>query len=270
MDWIVGIAVFVVILWIGSKMGSGDSQTETKSKGAIFREEWKIAISRDAQEIVDGITSTKQFHALERKLETAERRGSSDRKTEVLQAAVDKAKWKVLSWQFIPAYELGLETPKKVLEQAYKIFSVEEYEALKGAFSAEEVNWQEIYVEGEPEEPEPFIRQLIKFREIVESDEPKEGKIKQINQLASRNKEFKEEYFESWRPMNCGHQWFAMELLSEGLPLAYELYSAGFTTPEKCLEIDVGAFSSRKDVGEKEIEELKLFQEKVRQKLNKA
>lgn len=70
--------------------------------------------------------------------------------------------------------------------------------------------------------------------------------------------------------MNCGHQWFAMELLSEGLPLAYELYSEGFTTPEKCLEINVDAFSSRKDVGEKEIEELKQFQEKVRHKLNKA
>jgi hypothetical protein len=273
MSWVGWVIVAVIVLWFVGKLGSGNSKGRS---GSNKRSERNVSI--EAQEIADKVTTIQQFRSLERKLETAENRMSeveSERayenachKHDVLQAAVDIAQSKIYQWQFIP--NVDLDTPKHILEHAYKVYSDEEYQGLKETLSGNKSDWYGIDGYGEKDDPEPNIKSLIKFRSIVESSESREEKAQKINQLVSRNKSLFEEFFDSDSSLKPGDQWFAEELQLAGLPLAYELYAEGYTTPEKCLEINAEAFSSRKGVGPKKLEQLKLFQEKVRGNLNNA
>ena len=101
---------------------------------------------------------------------------------------------------------------------------------------------------------------------MEDEDLSQEDQIKKINALSSRDKENAELYFDFSSPLKPGDQWFAGILSDDGLPLAYELYQEGFTTPEKCLEIDPETFISRKGVGSKKVEQLKQYQERIKSK----
>ncbi|MBL3591814.1 MAG: hypothetical protein JMN24_18865 [gamma proteobacterium endosymbiont of Lamellibrachia anaximandri] len=272
MSWVGWLIVALIVLWFVGKLGSGSS------KGGRSNKKPERNVSHEAHEIAEKVTTIQQFRSLERKLETAENRMSeveSERayenachKHDVLQAAVDIAQSKIYQWQFIP--NVDLNTPKQILDHAYKVYSNEEYQGLKDKLSGDKTDWYGIDGYGEKEDPEPYLKSLIKFRSIVESSEPRDEIIKKINQLVSRNKSLSEEYFDSDSSLKPGDQWFAEELRLAGLPLAYELYSEGYTTPEICLEIDTEVFSSRKGVGPKKLEQLKQFQATVRSKINNA
>lgn len=272
MSWVGWLVVAIIALWFVGKLGSGGSKSGSSNK------KLERNVSHEAHELAEKITTIQQFRSLERKLENAENRMSeveSERayenachKHDVLQTAVDIAQSKIYQWQFIPNVDLG--TPKQILDHAYKVYSHEEYQDLKGKLSDDNSDWYGIDGYGEKEEPEPYIKSLIKFRSIVESSEPREEIIKKINQLASRNKSLSEEFFDSDSSLKPGDQWFAEELRLAGLPLAYELYIEGYINPEKCLEIDPETFSSRKGVGPKKLEQLKQFQATVRSKINNA
>ncbi len=266
MSWIGWLIVALVGLWLVGKLGS----SSTKSSGN--KEKLARNVSHEAQEIAKNVTTIQQFRSLERKLENAENRMTeveSERaydnachKHDVLQAAVDMAQSKIYQWQFIPSVDL--DTPKEVLDHAYKVFSNEQYEELKNKLSGDKSDWYGIDDYGLNEDPETYIKSLIKFRSIVESSESEEEKKTKINQLASKDKSFSEVFFDSESPLKPGNQWFAEKLRLAGLPLAFELYSEGYTKPEKCLEIDVEKFSSRKGVGPKKLGQLKQFQAAVR------
>jgi len=272
MEWFGWFIVAIFILWIVGKFGSGGSK-KTTSKNRQEKD-----VSGEAREIADNVTTIQQFRSLERKLENAENRMSeveSERayenachKHDVLQAAVDIAQSKIYQWQFIPTVDLS--TPKHILDHAYKVYSNEEYNELRSTISGDKSDWYGIDGYGEKEDPEPYIKSLVKFRAIVESNESREEIIKKINQLVTRNKSLSEEFFDPESLLKLGDQWFAEKLRNDGLPLAYDLYSEGYTTPEKCLEIDLEEFSSRKGIGSKKIEQLKQFQSRVRNESSNA
>jgi len=272
MSWIVWLIVAVVVLLLLGRIGS-DTTKGSGSKKSLDRN-----ISQAAQEIAEKVMTIQQFRALERKLETSESRTfdvesgrayqNACHKHDVLRAAFEIAESKIYLWQFIPS--IHLDTPKQLLEHAYKAYSNEEYLELKDKLSGDKSDWYGIDGYGEKEIPEPYIKSLIKFRGIVESDDSTEEKVKKINQLVSRNKSLSQEFFDSENSLTPGDQWFAEELRLAGLPLALELYSEGYTTPEKCLEISADEFSLKKGVGPKKLEKLKQFQALVRDKLNNA
>lgn len=268
MNWVGWVIVAAIVLWFLGKLGSNDSKNRNKKP--------EKTASLAAHEIADNINTIQQFRSLERKMETAENRMSeaeSERayenachKHDVLQAAVDIAQSKIYQWQFIP--NIDLDTPKFILDHAYKVYSSEDYQTLKVKLSADKSDWYGIDGYSEKEDSEPCIKSLIKFRTIVESNIPREEKIQKINQLVSRNKLLSEEFFDSESSLKPGDQWFAEELRLGGLPLAYELYAEGYTNAEKCLQISAEIFSSRKGVGPKKVEQLKQFQQKVRDNSN--
>jgi hypothetical protein len=235
------------------------------------------SLRSEAQQIADEITTIQQLRGLEKRLETAHDRLSSaqterayenaSRKQEVLDLAVEIASAKTYQWQFIPT--LDLDTPLSWLKHAYKVYSEEEKATLQHELSSEPYNWYAIDGYGEKEDPEPYLKQLIQFRKIVESDTEKQGKVQAINALVSKSKGLRDEFFDTDGKLSPGDQWFADELRQAGLPIAVQLYSEGFDTPEKCLKIDPATFSSRKGVGPKKVEQLKVFQDKTRRKLDK-
>ncbi len=65
-----------------------------------------------------------------------------------------------------------------------------------------------------------------------------------------------------------GDRVFVEQLSKDGLPKAHDLYKDGFTTPEKCLEIDPNEFLKKKGVGPKTVSKLKKYQDEVKAKLN--
>jgi len=263
MSWWVWVLLAVVAVWL---LGSGDSKkTGSKKKTKKAADRTEADVSSEAQEIADKVTTIQQFRALDRRMERAAE-NLSDR-YEVLQEAVYIASEKTYQWQFMPSVDL--DTPKHILERAYKVFSIEEYKDLSGQLSDKPYDWNEIDGYGEVEDLEPEIKPLIKFRTIVESREfSREEKIKKINQLVSRNEVLADIYFDDDEYLKPGDQWYAAKLASAGLPLAYDLYSEGYDTPEKCLEIDIGEFSTRKGVGPKKREQLENFLAKVRREMH--
>ncbi|GAB4358794.1 MAG: hypothetical protein Kow006_27440 [Gammaproteobacteria bacterium] len=189
MSWIGWVIVAVVVLWLVAQLGSGNSKS---CSGRNKKPERNVSL--EAHEIADKVTTIQQFRSLERRLETEEihlSKVESERayenachKHDVLKAALDIAQSKIYQWQFIP--NVNLDTPKDILEHAYKVYSNDEYHALKEKFPDNKSDWYGIDGYGEKEDPEPYIKSLIKFRSIVESSESREEKIKNINQLVSR------------------------------------------------------------------------------------
>jgi hypothetical protein len=272
MEWIGWLIFVLVVLSLLGKLVSGQKKRGRNNNKPARN------VAHEAQEIAKDVKTIQQFRALQKKLESAENRMSevkSERayddtchRHDVLQAALDIAQSKIYQWQFIP--NVDLNTPREVLDHAYKVFSQEQYEQLRESLSNDKSDWHRIDGYGEREDEEPHIKSLIAFRSIVESGEPQENQIKKINQLTSRNTSFSKEFFDSDSDLKPGDQWFAERLRLAGLPLAHELYSEGYTTLEKCLEIDIKDFSKRKGVGPKKLEQIKEFQASVRANSNVA
>lgn len=262
MEWLIGI-IIVGYLLVKLTQGTGHKVPKTA-----------YPTEREAQALADEVTTPQQFRALEKKLERAEERLGQQsterayekacRQHEVLQAAVDLAQAKIGGWQFVP--DIGLHTPSHVLAHAYKVYSGEEYRTIKAELHEYDDEWYPIQLDDEKEDPVPSINSLIEFRSIVESNCSREEMIEKINAFVAKHKrkaairELFEAHFDFNDSLTPGDQWFAEKLREAGLPLAFELYREGYTTPEKCLEIDPVAFASRKGVGPKKATQLKQFQ----------
>lgn len=267
MNWFILAIIIIFAFLLLGKLGSSNSK-KSNNKGRKKRK----GVSTDAKEIAANVTTIQQFRSLERKLEKAEERISNveserayetaSNKHDVLQEAVILAESKIYQWQFIPSVDL--HTPKSTLEHAYKVYSNEEYVKLNNSIGGDERDWYGMDGYGEKEDPEPYIKSLMKFRAIVESNDSQEEKTKKINQLVAKNKSFADEFFEIDGVLKPGDQWFADSLHNADLPLADQLYSEGYTTPEKCLEIDPIEFLKRKGVGPKKVEQLEKFQSRVK------
>lgn len=265
-------------LWALSKISSQTSKPMKNTKkstasGAVSYS--KEDILAEAQEIADKVKTPKQFSALEERLDKAQDRAAeaesdkaianAERKARVLEEALSLAGNKAYGWQFIP--DLDLTIPKKLLENAYKVFSPADYEKAKIELSSDDRDWYKLDAWDEPEELELDVKSLLKFREIVESDLPQDVRERKVNELVDKDDTLAE-FFDSEDVLSPGQQWFAMVLKEDGLPKAEELYAEGYTTPEACLEIDPNEFLKRKGVGPKTVEKLKQYQEKVRGRLS--
>ncbi|MDP8160233.1 hypothetical protein QJU74_04035 [Pasteurella atlantica] len=192
---------------------------------------------------------------------------------DILDKVSDKLDDKVLAWQFIP--DLSIYTPKKQLENAYKVFSKEEYQEAKKYLSKSKYDWEPITGWESPEQIDSKMQSeidfSIEFRIIVESDEPMQSQIIKINSLVAKKPTMLNELCSALEDehLTFGDMWFMYNLEKDGLPFAYELYKDGYTTPEKCLEIDPNEFIKRKGVGKVKQEELKKYQAKVKRRKNK-
>ena len=265
MSWYGWVVLAVIALWLLGKRGGSNS---TKKKASANRAD----IADEAEDIASKVETIKQFHALERKLEKLEERmdeltteralENASHKYDVLQEAINIAESKIYQWQYIPSMELS--TPKSTLETAYKVYSPKEREDLIKSSGDNKDDWYGIDAYGEKDDPEPFLKSLIKFREIVESTDSDDIKANNINKLVSKSKDLAEEFFDTDGDLKPGDQWFAEILSIAGLPMADELYSEGYTTAEKCLAIDPVEFSKRKGVGPKTVDKLKQFQLKIK------
>lgn len=208
--WVWAIIIFFVIGFIGNAMQKDENKARSKKNSSSANE-------KSAKEIAADITTLARLRALEKKLETAEDKLSSHSGTEksydklcdkidVLQDALQIAYNKILRWQFIPNHDI--DTPLQTLEKAYKTFSLSEYAEISSTLGKKE-DWYELRGEDEPDEKEPDLPFLIKFRKIVENEElSQEEKAKKINSLANRNKEFAEDYFDLNTSEKPAEQWF--------------------------------------------------------------
>lgn len=270
MDWLVWVFIaFVVITAIGGLSSSGSKKSSSKAKPARD-------VEAEAREIADKVTTIHQFRALEKRKESTENRAfefkterameAAEHKREVLEKAVWIAQAKHYQHQFVP--EIDLDTPKEVLDRAYKVVENEELQELKKCEAFDVSDWCGIDGWGEKLEPDPALRALKKFRTIVESRVPREKQAKRITQLVSKNEEL-EQFLSPDGDLAAGDQYFAEKLREDGLPLAVQLYSEGYTTPEKCLSIKPNEFRQRKGVGPKQLEKLLKYQLKVKQEHNR-
>lgn len=263
----------LLILFVVGSASFGKSRSRRGRQSARpSRRQPRQTLEEEAKAIAAEITTIKQFQALGRKQEAAEARqfeAETDRgmesaahRADVLRAAMDIAQRTTWWYQYIP--ELDLYTPKSVLDVAYKVYTQPEKDQLQGALDNLGI-WQRLDVWNEPEEPEFDIAKLKRFRSIVESDAPQAAKIKRINKLVENDYEFFGDHFGQPDGMTSGDEWFAMQLRDAGLPLAFELYAEGFTTPNDCLRIDPDDFAKRKGVGTETAEKLREFQERVKE-----
>lgn len=267
------LVFIIVVIWVVYSISQKTKKKSVKKRGTNSP---KKDILAEAQAIADKIITLQSYCALEKRLEKAEYRvilaesdsaiKNAEHKVDVLNTARDLAQPNIRQWQFIPRADL--HTPKQILEHVYKLFSRKEFEEFKKTLPIGAKNYKydlsRIDEIEDMEEPEPYIKSLIKFRNIVEADLPKTETVKKINQLAQRDKDLSDNFFDLRGPLTPGDQWFAEKMGKDGLPCALELYSAGYTTPEKCLEIDHKEFAARKGVGPKRLAQLKEYQIKVR------
>ncbi|PJE55637.1 hypothetical protein [Marinomonas sp. BSi20584] len=189
-----------------------------------------------------------------------------DRLSGILFDAVDLAELKTITWQYVP--DISPQTSLDDLKMAFKTFSNDEYKSLPTKYKKDKsAEWLELTADDEPDIAEEFLDNLIAYREIVESRLSDEDMIKAIDDYLNEHPIFTEEHFgelDEDALLTHGQEWFAGKLARLGLPAAWELYAEGYTTVEKCLEIDPNEFVKRRGIGPKKKQELIEFQEKHR------
>lgn len=215
MSWWIWVIIIVVVLIIIAAFLGGEHQESTSDGKESSKGE------KSAKAIAAEVTNITQFRALERKLEKADEKRQESQlydskslkaeqraedKYQSLQEAYDLASKKVLAWQFIPSLEIN--TPLVVAENAYKVFSVAEYEEKFTALGGKSDGWFELLGDEEPDEKDEEAEFILKFRKIVENAELSETeKDKKINALVSRNKESAADYFDLDCDKSAAEQW---------------------------------------------------------------
>lgn len=310
MGWLGILLLIVMFFWVARLLKSSNSKRAGASrrvtvtlastgrssspKAGNFKQSLQSLapeLRSDVIGLTDEVDTARKLKALENRLAKAQERvaeggfkgvkgrQAAERKVRVLEAAVAIARDKRYEWHFQP--ELELITPLEVLERAYKMFTDDEYEAFKKAHPRIEVYWEPYsYYQGQWQnlnrksdhlsQPPSSLGGLMLFRKIVESDSTQSEKIEQINKLAGTNPLISGLFDSGEGEPSPGDQWFIQVISDDGLPNAWELYPEGYTSPEKCLEIDLNAFLARKGVGPKTQEQLKRYQAKVKARLSKA
>ena len=205
--WIWVILFFVVLGFIGNKRPEGVTKSNARSKPKI-----------SAEEAAHDITTVAQYRALERKLNTLEERlaehSGSDKsydtlsnKYTLIEDTLRITSKKTLGWQFIPFPEIT--TALFILQNGYKVFSVDEYEAKFIELGKNKGEWFKLQGGDEPDEKDPDLNFPIKFRKIVENKELEiEAMSKKINSLVTRNKKDARDYFDLEDDMSPAEQWF--------------------------------------------------------------
>lgn len=185
-----------------------------------------------------------------------------DRISDALLDAVDLASEKIIQYQFIP--DIGVSTPIAILELAYQTYSPDQFKKLNKTLPQEYKQcWEELMYDEEPELEHEFLEQLKMFQKQVSSANSDEELVDRIDSFLRDNPIFMEEFFGE-EPLEddltYGQQLIVNRLTALGLPMAYDLYSEGYTTISKCLEIDPEEFIKRKGVGPKKKQQLIEFQ----------
>jgi hypothetical protein len=274
MGWVFWAVVILFGLAIIGKVGAaidkaGKAAEEKKRISQAHQR--KKNINAEAQEIADRITTVAQFRALEERMITACDREStlrSDRaienaryKADVLQAAVDILSL-TFKFQFLP--KLDLDSPKGILDRAYKVYSRKQYKEFAKEKSFDKSEWRELGVGDEEEECEVDIQGLRRFRRIVDSNVSRQKKIGELNKLLDDHIDLFNEFIDFKGDLTPGDQYFAWQMGRDGLPLAVELYKQGYTTPEKCLEIEQKEFERIEGADPQKLQQLIRYQVNVR------
>jgi hypothetical protein len=255
MWWCFGIVATIVL--VAFLLGGDDDDGSGSPKRSR-------SIERRAQEIAGKVDSLAKYRALQRRLEDTDWNSS---RYDVLEEAVGIASDKVLAWQFLP--DVDVTTPLSVLKRAYKVYSLTKVDEAKAELGHDNL-WHELRGDDEPEPPEEEFDFVMKFRKAVESKVTQRTKIKKINELCASQPDIAEDWLlDPKSKLTPGDQWFLDTLKEGGLPLAHELYAEGYTTPEKCLEIDLEEFRARNGVGPKKVEALREYQERVRESIER-
>ena len=268
-----------VLIGIGGFVVLASYSTTVQQKGKAKKGKGRRGKGDETPEQVAAAVETPvQFRALWRRMERAEEamhnassEAAYDRaaaRHDLLQEAISIVERKTLAWQYIPS--LGLDTPLSVLENAYRVFPASEYEAARAQLGGDEHDWYGLDAGGEDvEKPESYFNGLKKFREIVESDMPREEKAAEITKQCGRYRALKGEFFETGKgAMKLGDQWLVGELHDDGMPKAEEMFLQGYRSPEDCLKIDPTEFAKRKGVGPKTVAKLEAYQDKVRARMS--
>ena len=223
---IVGLAVLVILIIALSDdevNDKNDEKDEIDIKDEEEREAEKEKQMRAiAEEIASEVKTYAQFKNLEKRYDRAEEKSRNyhfktesgednhEIKCTILGDAWEIARNKELRFQYVPnGYDE--ETPLKVLKEMFKVIPIEKYNIIKDSQDFKEIDWVGLDSICDPEEP--FDKERFsfykKFRKIVEDDKlNKEMKVRKINNLVKRNKEFTDEIFDLDSDMSAGDQWF--------------------------------------------------------------
>jgi len=272
MWWLIGIAVVVGVGWfLVSRAKAGDDEDAGSSYSRASYEdtyEPPKADRKTARQIAAEIDTLEKYRELDRRLQAALDDPDPDEDFELLDKAPELASEKTLLWQYTPW--VTPTTPLNVLNRVYSTCSPAEFKAMKAKLGAELEDWVEVTGDPGPDEPDEHFRFLLAFRQIAESEVAHQTRLAKINELVAQHADVAKTHFDLESDLAPSDQWLADSMEADGLPRARELYAEGYTTPEKCLEIDLKEFRGRKGVGPKTVEALRGYQEKVRQSIHRS
>ncbi len=268
MFWAAAILISLAVLFFLYRFKRPGSKKSDSSSPADRDVQAGNSIDKEAQLIVEKIINEKQIDKLEEQRDKAQEKifraktdraeASAERKCEILDRAIDIAYNKTLFYQFLP--DIGLNIPSHKLEAAFKVFSINDIEEAKSHLGNSESEWVELTYGDEPEEKQPEVVELKKFREIVESDLPNSKKSVKINRLVKKSKYLIENYFDDDDEFSAWDQWKIHVLEALGVPAAPDLYRAGYTTFIDCLNIDPAELIEIDGIGSKTQETFIKFQ----------
>ncbi len=131
----------------------------------------------------------------------------------VYEDAFRKAHTIVFYYQYIPKIELT--SPQKVIDNAYKLISADDYKKKRKEMGGRAEDWVEIKaddiidgtLESAVQEKPAFWDSLIKYRKIVESEESYSNKKQMINELTASDNAFLEKFFLLEGDETAGDYW---------------------------------------------------------------
>lgn len=193
--------------------------------------------------------------------------------SEIYQDAFAKACDMVFYYQFVP--ELELNTPKSTLDFAYEVVKVEEYKSKRKEIGGTDYEWEEITgdylyddkLENVIEKKPFYFDSLVKFRQIVDSEDSFEAKKDAVNSLANSDKSFFDQFFNRESNESAGEQWTKEFLINYGVPLVERLYDLGYDSPQKIANINLEEVKSINGFGPRKIEQLEIAIEKFKKKI---
>lgn len=263
-----GILVVVGMGWflVSRSKASENEEPGPSYSQSSYEDNYKPAkITRQtARQIAAEIDTLEKYRELNRRLEAAMNDSDPDEDFELLDKALELAGEKTLLWQYVPW--VTPTTPLGVLDRVYATCTPEEFKAMKAKLGAEREDWQEVTGELGPDEPDDNFKFVRGFRQMAESELDQETKITKMNELVAQHPHTAKAHFDLESDLPPADQWLADTMGADGLPRARELYAEGYTTPEKCLEIDLKQFGARKGVGAKTVQALREYQDGVRER----
>ena len=193
--------------------------------------------------------------------------------SDIYQEAFDEACGLIFYYQFVP--RISLDTSKEILDYAYEVIPVKDYEAKRKVIGGTEYEWEVIKADDLYNDKldnvitkRPFYwKTLLSFRQIVDSKESFSKKKEAINLLVKSDKSFFDEFFQRDSFESAGDQWLKQIIKSFGVPLADKLYDLGYDTPEKIKDIDLNEVKIINGFGSQKIAQLETSIRKIEKAL---